>query len=85
MAEYVVFGGGTHVPFVKSPARSTEEVLVKRGIFHNTGNAKLVLTLVTLGLLGGAFYFIALSIPETPRLGADVPRSGESIPQNRSI
>lgn len=85
MPDRVVFDDEASVPLKASPALSTEQKLTGRGIVTNIGNASFLLVLVVAGLIGGAFYFLASAIPETPELGADVPRPGEKIPKNRSL
>ncbi len=85
MVDRVVFDEETDPVFRASPARSAEQGLVERGIAHNIKNAKLLLALFGAILIGGAFYFLASAIPETPVLGQDIPREGERIPSNRTI
>lgn len=85
MSGRVIFEEDATSVFNQPPIRSTEHVLVARGVTHNTENAKLVLVLFAGALLLGAFYFISYAIQDEPGLGNDTPRSGEVIPSNRTI
>ncbi len=85
MAARVVFHEDPNSVLGKSPARSVDQKLVERGVAYNVRNAQLLLILLGVALIGGAFYFLISAIPEEPVLGDDIPRPGEHIPSNRSI
>ena len=85
MGNQVVFEEDIDSAFQRLPIRSVDQRLVERGVAHTVVNAKLMLVLLVIALIGGAFYFLASAIPETPKLGQDVPRAGEKILRNRSI
>ncbi len=85
MDRHVVFEEDANAVFRTPPVRSAEHRLVDRGIAHTTARAKILLVLLGVCLLGGAFYFLASVIPETPKLGNDILRPGEHLPLNRSL
>lgn len=85
MTGRVVFDSDPRSEFAGSPAHSLEHKLIAGGVVTNVGNARIMLAVVAACIFGGAFYFLAASIPETPTLGDDIPRTGELIPSNRAL
>lgn len=66
-------------PQLRPPSLGSD--IVRLGIVSGPGDAAIILGIAAMLLIAASFYIIASSVPPPPKLGPDVPRGGETIPQ----
>ena len=59
--------------------------VVKAGIVREEWQANLLLLFLALAMVAGIVFFLRTSLPPEKKLGNDVPRLYEIIPENRTL
>ena len=68
------------IPQPKLEPETLGTSIVRIGLVSSPGNAVVVLGVLIMLLVSGAFYILISSIPPPPQLGSDIPAPGERIP-----
>lgn len=69
------------IPEPKLRPPSMADGFLKAGIVSSPGDAAMILGAGAFLLVAASFYMLVSSISPAPKLGSDIPRAGEIVPE----